>query len=103
MYLAKHFCRDEWLKSPLNRPETFELHAHKQFALFDKVMVNSWVRNKTGTLVGTDEAVVLVEQDLNTREEDNERDYSASDLDHFFEAAVRELDVMLGLYYPAVK
>lgn len=50
LFLAKHFCRESWLTRPLNRPEHFELHAHKRFSLAGRFDVNSWVRSKTGKL-----------------------------------------------------
>lgn len=99
-YLARHFCRDQWLTAPLNRPENFELHAHKVFNLTDQFAVNSWVRNKTGKLTGTDRPIVVVEQDLNTLAEDM-RDFSSQDIRTFFDAASIEFDTILQLYYPA--
>jgi hypothetical protein len=99
-YLAQHFCRDRWLTAPLNRPENFELHAHKVFKLTPRFAVNSWVRNKTGKLAGVDRSIVVVEQDLNTLTEEM-HDFSEQDIQSFFDAALTEFDTILQLYYPA--
>jgi hypothetical protein len=65
--------------------------------------VNSWVRNKTGTLTaeGAERAIILVEQDLNTlAEEQAERTFSAGEVRDFFDLATRTFDEVLNLYYP---
>ncbi len=71
LFLARHFCKDRWDKAPLNRPENFELHAHKRFTLASDFTVNSWARSKTGKLSGDgdEKLIVLFEQDLNTVKE----------------------------------
>ena len=103
LFLAKHFCKESWLEKPFNRPENFELHAHKRFLLAGKYDVNSWVRNKTGTLSSEKEKqpIVLVEQDLNTLPEHaHERSFSETEINDFFSAAVPEFDIILKTYYP---
>jgi hypothetical protein len=103
LLLARHFCKDRWDKAPLNRPENFELHAHKQFTLASDLTVNSWARNKTGKLTGDgdERLVVLFEQDLNTRaEEAPSKDFTPTEIKKFFGAAASELDGILGLYFP---
>jgi hypothetical protein len=104
LYLAQHFCHERWLRAPLNRPESFELHAHKQYGLAD-FRVNSWVRNKTAALAypesKTPRPIVLVEQDLNTLPEDAPNvSLNPADIRRFFGAVVPEFDHILGLYYP---
>lgn len=102
--LASHFCKDRWLIKPLNRPEQFELHAHKRFWLpGQQFEVNSWVRNKTGWLSQADQRspIVLVEQDLNTLpEEADKRSYGEQDIQRFFAAAAPEFESILKIYYP---
>ncbi len=101
--LARHFCKDRWDKAPLNRPENFELHAHKRFTLASNFRVNSWARSKTGKLSGDgdEKLIVLFEQDLNTlAEEAPTKDFSEAEVKKFFGAAANELDSILGLYYP---
>lgn len=103
MFLARHFCKDRWDKAPLNRPENFELHAHKKFALATDFEVNSWARSKTGKLAGDgdDKLIILFEQDINTlAEESSERAFSKAEIKKFFGAVASELDSILGLYYP---
>ena len=104
LFLARHFCDARWAKAPFNRPENFELHAHKTFTLAKRFSVNSWVRNKTGFAAteGGQVGVVLVEQDLNTLfEEIGERSFTPSDVREFFSAAHAEFDSILNLYYPS--
>ena len=103
LFLARHFCKDRWDKAPLNRPENFELHAHKRFTLASGLTVNSWARSKTGKLSGggDEKLVVLFEQDLNTlAEAASEKEFGKAEIKKFFGAAATELDCILGLYYP---
>ena len=102
--LARHFCKDTWDEAPLNRPENFELHAHKVFSLFDSLPVNSWVRNKTGNLTqGNDKKrIVLVEQDINTlTEKAKKKSFDSGQIASFFQRAASEFDTILNQYYPA--
>ncbi len=101
--LSRHFCKEQWYNAPLNRPEGFELHAHKAFLLDKWKTINSWARNKTGAVrIGSDQKPAIVfEQDLNSlAEEAAGTSWSSDDIAHFFHAARRELDVILQLYYP---
>jgi hypothetical protein len=102
LLLARHFCNEQQLSGPMNRPENFELHAHKRYALLD-TMVNSWVRNKSGRiLLGTEPGpIVVVEQDLNTlAEEADSRSFNEQQFRAFFEMVPNELVHILQLYYP---
>jgi hypothetical protein len=106
VFLARHFCQDRWLTAPLNRPESFELHAHKKYDLAG-FRLNSWVRNKSGELLQPDgrppRPVLVVEQDLNTLPEDEPtRSFSGDEIRRFYEVVVPELDHILGLYFPTV-
>ena len=102
--LSRHFCQEKWWAAPLNRPENFELHAHKVFQLAGWIQVNSWVRNKTGALTsnaGPARPIVLVEQDVNTLlEEQKERQFTAAEMTRFFQDVTPELDRILYLYFP---
>ena len=103
LFLARHFCQERWDRAPLNRPENFELHAHKRFPLAGEFQVNSWARSKTGMLKAEDvqKPVVLFEQDLNTlADEAPAKDFSEAEVKKFFGAAATELDSILRLYYP---
>ena len=102
-FLARHFCKDIWDEAPLNRPENFELHAHKVFSLSNKFKVNSWARSKTGNLTENEKKVriVLFEQDLNTlAEEANHSSFTSEDIALFFNQAIPEFDNILNEYYP---
>jgi hypothetical protein len=106
--IAEHFCRQQWLDGPLNRPATFELHAHKRFRMADFVDVNSWFRCKSASLKGTegqpDTTVVLVEQDFNTLAEQLENaQFTLAEVQQFFEKAPGELQEVLNLYFPDVE
>lgn len=102
IFLSRHFCQDRWIQLPLNRPEYFELHAHKRFLLGNRFMVNSWVRHRTGhvTPAGSEaRPAILVEQDLNTLAEED-HDFITDDTESFFSLAAGEFDEILRLYYP---
>jgi hypothetical protein len=99
-FLARHFCQDRWLAAPFNRPESFELHSHKRFAVSEDLSVNSWVRNKTGRLTDNNSPIVVVEQDFNTIAEETERNFTPGEIVGFFEKATTEFDSILALYFP---
>lgn len=105
LFLARHFCKERWDKAPLNRPENFELHAHKTFELAREFRVNSWARSKTAMMAtgSVHKPVVLFEQDLNTlaAESPGEPMLQAEAITRFFQAVATEVDVILKLYFPA--
>lgn len=101
--LSRQFCSDRWLQArgPLNRPEGFELHAHKVFDLLKDIPVNSWVRIKTAKLGPEPYRHVLVEQDINSLGEEIEtRCFDRDALIRWFQAANEQLDRILELYFP---
>lgn len=103
LFLAGHFCQERWMTTPFNRPENFELHAHKRFSM-GEFHVNSWVRNKTGhaSIESDVQPIVLVEQDINTlQEEADTRSFDGGDVVRFFSGVSSEFDVILRLYYPS--
>lgn len=103
LFLSRHFCKDQWYEAPLNRPENFELHAHKRFKLGNQFEVNSWVRSKTGKATSADEtkSIILLEQDINTlSEEAPNRNFSKEDIANFYNLIPSEFDTILELYYP---
>jgi hypothetical protein len=102
LFLARHFCKDRWSAAPLNRPENFELHAHKRYRLAGEFEVNSWVRNRTGTVSGEPpHPIVSVEQELDTLAEDSDRRrFSAEEIARFFGECSYVFDSILWLYYP---
>lgn len=107
-FLADHFCKDQWTIAPFNRPESFELHAHKVFNLYEKddaaqpLLVNSWVRCKSGFRkfgAGTETSAVIVEQDLNTLA-DRTTAMGLDEIDKFFQAVPKKCDEIFDLYFP---
>jgi hypothetical protein len=97
--LARHFCQDRWHKAPLNRPESFELHAHKSYDL-KGFTVNSWFRAKSGVMTEktVTTKVVLAEQDVNTVPRDTAM--TDDEVSAFFAICPPELDHILQLYFP---
>lgn len=99
--LAVHFCRDEWIRGPLNRPEQFELHAHKVFRLSGLFDVNSWFRCKTASLAPTSGGRgVKVIQDFNTLA-DADNEFTINQIMEFFRVVPAGFDEVLKLYFPA--
>jgi len=104
LFLSRYFCKQEIIRGPLNRPESFEIHARKSYVLGGKFKINSWVRNKTGVLPPpSNRHIVLVEQDLNTLSEDAQTlSFENADIRDFFSTVASEFDSILAIYYPAI-
>jgi len=103
LFLARHFCKDIWDEAPLNRPENFELHAHKVFLLSDKFTVNSWARSKTGNLTEDKKKtrIVLFEQDLNTLvEKAKDNSFNSEDIALYFNQIIPGFENILKQYFP---
>lgn len=100
--IAEHFCKEEFMVAPFNRPGSFEIHAHKVYDLSDFDQVNSWVRIRSGVARFTDRAqqhAIIIEQDINTLSEEMEnRDYSEQQINRFFEIVADEFDIILRFY-----
>jgi len=101
-FLAQHFCKDKWQTAPFNRPESFEIHAHKRYVLNNQFNINSWVRCKTGLIKLPDQQkIILVEQDINTFPEEMEtREFSNGQIKEFCKIGLNELNSVLSLYFP---
>lgn len=102
VFLAQHFCKDNWQTAPFNRPESFEIHAHKRYVLSNQFNINSWVRCKTGLIKLPDQQkIILVEQDINTLPEETEtKEFSNEQIKEFCEMVLEEFDSILSLYFP---
>lgn len=99
--LAQQFCQERWLRGPLNRPEGFELHAHKVFDLSGSGAVNSWMRIRTVKLGNEPFGNILVEQDINTPAEEAEaRRFTSTDVTAWYDAAAQQFDQVLSMYFP---
>jgi len=97
--LAQYFCRPELLQGPLNRPENFELHAHKAYQPQGLPVVNSWVRWRTALVGGSKEPCVFMENDLNTLAESMpSASYRLDEVKSFFALAAAEADAILAFY-----
>jgi len=104
LLIARHFCKERWDVAPFNRPENFELHAHKKYSLGGQFQVNSWVRNKTGMWTGGKEVqpIVVVEQDINTLAESSPtQTFGIDEFKKFFLLTAIEFDSIMALYYPS--
>jgi hypothetical protein len=99
LMLARHFCQERWYQQPLNRPQSFELHAHKSYRL-GETEVNSWFRAKSGQFEvdGQKAPIVIEEQDINTLP--RESPLGQTEASAFFLACPQELDHILSLYFP---
>jgi hypothetical protein len=97
--LARFFCRDELLQGPLNRPESFELHAHKKYEPARMPKINSWIRWRTGIDRFSREHGVVVQHDLNTlAEAAATAAFGLEATRAFFTTATSETDSILRLY-----
>jgi len=93
--LAEHFCKAEWAQGPLASAEALELHAHRRFTLLEGLLVNSWMRWKTGQVnePGRSYPAVILERDVNTLpEEAEERVFGQEELSAFFDRASQLLE-----------
>jgi hypothetical protein len=92
------------MTAPFNRPEAFEIHAHKRFKM-GEFLVNSWVRCKSAIASSASEMqpIVLVEQDINTLAEDvPSKVFRKAEIEAFFAKVSTEARTILNLYFPKV-
>ena len=98
--LAQHFCKENLIEEPFNRPENFEIHSHKKYELAG-FEVNSWVRCKSGILKKDNKPIILAEQDINTLSEKLEQnEFSLEQIRSFVEITASEQEAILGKYFP---
>lgn len=101
--LSRKYCRDRWTNDsgPMNRPEGFELHAHKVFNLTPDLPVNSWMRIRAAQDNEQVYRYVVIQQDINTLAEELKwRDFSRSDISTVLAAAAEESESILAKYFP---
>lgn len=100
--LVEYFVKPELRHAagPLNRPQDFQLHAHKRYQPSGLPVVNSWIRWMT-SVAPPDATAISVEQDLNTlAEEEAQAAYSPARVREFFERATPEAEDILRRYLP---
>lgn len=106
-HLADKFCKSDLRegKGPLRRSDFFELHNHKKYSITfsgnKQQEVNSWIRCKAVQAAKDQRKMILVEQDLNTPQEDLPRKlFTADEIVSFVDMAIKEVDKTLELYFP---
>ena len=102
--IAIHFCRENYIKAPFDRPSSFELHSLKKYEFIKSFDVNSWMRIKSGRVQfekGVFRPVIIAHQDINTLPElMDKKVYKDDDISKFFDNVSNELDEILKLYCP---
>lgn len=100
--IAVHFCKDNFMKGPFDRPSEFELHSLRKYGFPGSFKVNSWVRIKSGQMKsknGLSRSVVIAHQDINTLAEET-RAYTSEEILSFYAKICDEFDQILRLYFP---
>ena len=100
--IASHFCKDNFIKEPFDRPSEFEIHSLKKYSFLEKFEVNSWVRIRSAHMryeSGIIHPIINVQQDINTIAEAT-KIYSKEDITIFYEKIYDEFDKILKLYMP---
>lgn len=99
--LAKHFCKEQYIIEPFNRPQNFEINSHKKY-VFRDFDINSWVRCKAEILQEGNSPVIFVQQDINTLAEEVEtREFTISMLQRFMSIISIEQNSILEKYFPS--
>ncbi len=104
--ISNFFCKHDLTsqEGPLNRPEGFELHAHKVYEVSSGLRVNSWVKCRSGMVAGEiNGPAILIEQDINTLPPEGERVYLQEERSNFFRMVSEEMDKIMELYFPDKK
>ncbi|MBU0462232.1 MAG: hypothetical protein KKD21_11745 [Proteobacteria bacterium] len=100
--IASHFCKDNFIEEPFNRPSEFEIHSLKKYSFLEKFEVNSWVRIRSAHMQdksGIIHPIINIQQDINTIAEAT-KIYSKDDIILFYEKIYDEFDKILKLYMP---
>ena len=95
--IASYFMRDAILDGPLRRPNEVQINAHKVYTPAQLPTLNSWIRWRNGFVTTTREAVVTVEQDLNTLAESNQI-FGTTEIADFLSRAPSEAARILSYY-----
>lgn len=103
--LTAHFCKPDRVGEggPLADLNSFELHAHRRFDFGEGLIVNTWVRCKTGTVTegGSSSKAIIVERDVNTIPEEAEsRQFDADTVRNFVREAGSQLTSEITRFFP---
>jgi hypothetical protein len=101
--LIDRFSNKESADSVFTNSHHFEVHNQKRYELESfGAIVNSWVRCKTAELISpVSMKGILVEQDINTLEEETlTQNYKSTTIRKFFDCARDEENSILRLYFP---
>lgn len=99
--IALHFCRDNFIEEPFDRPSEFELHSLRKYDFLQSFKVNSWVRIRSGRIKSEDglsRPVVFAHQDINTLAEET-KTYNSEEILSFYKGVCSEFDKILKLYF----
>jgi len=104
-YLAEKFCNETTRAGPISRSDSFEIHNHKKFTIELKsgssLELNSWFRCRALQTLPEGKKVVLIQQDLNSLDEElMSRKFEEDELKDFFESASKESEEIMSLYFP---
>ncbi len=104
--LAAHFCKDELLADPLDRPSDFEVHAAKQFKFGGWLAISSWFRCKSVSVKFGEAPLVpgvMIMQDFNSAvvEHEDAKPLSTEQVCRFFQNAPEELQLVVNRYFPS--
>jgi hypothetical protein len=100
--LIQRFCNEPSQNGPFVHSKAFEIHNFKVYTPTREGVnyrINSWVRCKTAETALDRKPVILVEQDLNTSEDEPCR-FEIDQISKFFRAGIAEMDQILQLYFP---
>lgn len=99
-----HFCKENFMEAPFDRPGAFELHSLKKYEYMESLKVNSWVRIRSGVVQpenSVSHPVVIAHQDINTLAElMGTRIFAKEEISAFYGKACEEFDNILKLYFP---
>jgi len=99
--IASHFCKDNFMKEPFDRPSEFELHSLKKYEFLHSFKVNSWVRIRSGRIKsekGLFRSVIFAQQDINTQAEES-KTYNREEIQLFYKSVCDEFDSILKIYF----
>jgi hypothetical protein len=107
MTLSEHFCRDTWLKQgmAMEGADDFALELSKHYLINDKFAVNSWLKCRSANLIRarmtSSESVVVVEQDINTRDDPSVSSFTPQQIADFLNLVPQKLEEVMKSSFPS--